>query len=146
MAALRKTLGIVVAACAAATLLVGAELAGNPNNPGTGGTQPGHGGTPPGQAKKGTNVKDKAQHGKALGKAKKGTHPSHPAHPSHPVTPAQPSHGQSVFGARGCGRTSATGSWDLRMPPPACFWRRGSWAQAVACPPSRSWSRARRPR
>ena len=52
--ALRKTLGAAVAACAAATLLAGAALAGNPNNPGTGGTQPGHGGTPPGQVKKGT--------------------------------------------------------------------------------------------
>jgi len=95
MAALRKMLGMAAAACAATTLLAGAALAGNPHNP-TGGTPPGHGGTPPGQAKKGTNVKDKAQHGKALGKAKKGTHPSHPAHPSHPVTPAQPSHGQSA--------------------------------------------------
>jgi len=96
--ALRKTLGAAVAACAAATLLAGAALAGNPNNPGTGGTQPGHGGTPPGQVKKGTTGAAGVQHGKALGKAKKAPiHPAHPSHPSHPVTPAvQASHGQSA--------------------------------------------------
>ena len=94
----RKTLGAAVAACAAATLLAGAALAGNPNNPGSGGTQPGHGGTPPGQVKKGTTRAAGVQHGKALGKAKKApSHPAHPSHPSHPVTPAvQASHGQSA--------------------------------------------------
>src|SRR5947208_1919913 len=96
--ALRKTLSAAVAACAAATLLAGAALAGNPNNPGTGGTQPGHGGTPPGQVKKGTTGAAGVQHGKALGKARKApSHPAHPSHPSHLVTPAvQASHGQSA--------------------------------------------------
>ena len=53
MGRLRTMLGTVAAACAAMTLLVGAALAGNPQNPSPGGP-PGQQGTPPGQAKKGT--------------------------------------------------------------------------------------------
>jgi hypothetical protein len=98
MAGLRNAFGAAAAACAAILLLAGAALAGNPNNPGSGGP-PGQQGTPPGQAKKGTNEKgngNTTQHGKALGKAKKAqkapkaSKPSHPAHPSHPVTPSHP--------------------------------------------------------
>jgi hypothetical protein len=92
-------LGIAAAVCAAMTLLAGAALAGNPNNPGTGGPPAGQG-TPPGQAKKGTTGQGNAANGKALGKGKEKagkasqpahpTHPSHPSHPSHPVTPSHP--------------------------------------------------------
>ena len=105
MGRFRTMLGTAAAACAAMTLLVGAALAGNPQNPSPGGP-PGQQGTPPGQAKKGTTGQGtgNAANGKAKGKAKKAQggkaskpshpshpgHPSHPSHPSHPVTPSHP--------------------------------------------------------
>jgi len=102
MGRLRTMLGTAAAVCAAMTLLAGAALAGNPQNPGSGGP-PGQQGTPPGQAKKGTTGQGNgnAANGKAKGKAKKAqggkaskpshpSHPSRPSHPSHPVTPSHP--------------------------------------------------------
>ena len=96
MGRFRTMLGTAAAACAAMTLLAGAALAGNPQNPGSGGP-PGQQGTPPGQAKKGTTGQGNgnAAIGKAKGKAKKAqggkaSKPSHPSHPSHPVTPSHP--------------------------------------------------------
>ena len=102
MGRFRTMLGTAAAACAAMTLLAGAALAGNPQNPGSGGP-PGQQGTPPGQAKKGTTGQGNgnAANGQAKGKAKKAqggkaskpshpSHPSRPSHPSHPVTPSHP--------------------------------------------------------
>ena len=102
MGRFRTMLGTAAAACAAMTLLAGSALAGNPQNPGSGGP-PGQQGTPPGQAKKGTTGQGNgnAANGKAKGKAKKAqggkaskpshpSHPSRPSHPSHPVTPSHP--------------------------------------------------------
>ena len=104
MGRFRTMLGTAAAACAAMTLLVGAALAGNPQNPSPGGP-PGQQGTPPGQAKKGTTGQGNGNtaNGKAKGKAKKAqggkaskpshpSHPSHPGHPSHPSHPVTPSH------------------------------------------------------